>query len=77
MSGGEPSGGLFKTELRRGAHFVFLAGLPAFLPYRLLEFDSVSTVHDAVENAVGHSGIADLFVPVRDGHLRGEDQERR
>src|SRR4030095_15299767 len=29
---------------------------------------------DAVENAIRDGGITDLFVPVRNGHLGGEDQ---
>jgi hypothetical protein len=52
----------------------FLAGPGAFLPYRLpLEFDSVSTMDNAIKNAIGHDWIADLFVPVSDGHLTSRD----
>ena len=32
-------------------------------------FNAMSVVHNAVENAVGERGIADLFVPTRDRQL--------
>jgi hypothetical protein len=31
-------------------------------------------VHQAVHDAVGDAGIADLFMPVRDRHLAGENR---
>ena len=54
---------------------VLLSGLPALLAYRLsLEFDSVSTMDNAIEDAISDTWIANLFVPVRDRHLRSKDQ---
>ena len=38
-----------------------------------VEFDAIGVVDETVQNAVGNRGIADLFVPVRHGQLRGED----
>jgi len=34
----------------------------------------MGVVHEAVEDAVGQSGIADLLVPPRDRQLRGQDR---
>ena len=34
----------------------------------------MSVVNQAVENAVGGGGVADLFVPARHGKLRGQDR---
>jgi hypothetical protein len=46
---------------------MFLAhGLSAHL-------DAVGILHQAVEDAVGNSGIADLLVPARDRQLGSED----
>src|SRR5438270_13165988 len=47
----------------------------ALLTHRLaVEFQAVRIVNDAVENTVGYRNIPNLFVPVSQGHLRGENQ---
>src|ERR1700676_1746185 len=47
---------------------------PTLFPHRVpAHLDSVRVVDQAVENAVGHGRIADLFVPARDGQLRREN----
>ena len=38
------------------------------------EIDPVRIVHDAVENGVGVSGIADQLMPFVDGDLAGDDR---
>jgi hypothetical protein len=40
---------------------------------RSLKFDAVSVVNEPVYDAIGEGGIADLIVPVREGHLAGQD----
>jgi hypothetical protein len=37
------------------------------------QFDAVELRHEAVEDAVGDGGIADLFVPLVHGNLRSQD----
>src|SRR5215470_12090728 len=45
-----------------------------FLAHRLSpHLDRMGIVHQAVEDAVGDRGIADLFVPARDWQLGSED----
>jgi len=46
-------------------------GLHCFaLSHRIAsQFDAMRIVHQPVQDAIGHSRIADLFVPVRHGHL--------
>jgi hypothetical protein len=46
---------------------VFPHGIPAHL-------DAMGVVDQAVEDAVGQRGIADLFVPARDRQLRGQNR---
>ena len=46
----------------------------ALLAHRIAShFDAVGVVHQAVQDAVGGGGVADLFVPARDRELRSED----
>ena len=46
----------------------------AFLAHGLsAHLDAMGIVHQAVEDAVGESGIADLLMPARHGQLRRED----
>src|SRR5262249_22832915 len=42
-----------------------------------LKRDAVSVVNEPVEDAVGHSGITDLVVPLSDGNLAGENRGTR
>src|SRR5262249_44167453 len=42
-----------------------------------LKFDAVSVVNEPVEDAIGHSGITDLVVPLSDGNLAGENRGTR
>src|SRR4051794_27928625 len=49
--------------------------LPAILAHRVApHLDAVCVVNQPVENAVGHSRIADLFVPAGYWQLRRENQ---
>ena len=53
---------------------VFLRRWITFFAHGLsAHFDAVGIVHQAVEDAVGDGGIADLLVPARDRQLGGED----
>ena len=57
------------------AIFVSLA---LFLPHRLpLEFDLMRGMHQPVQDAVGHCGVADLGVPRRDRQLAGQQHRTR
>ena len=48
--------------------------LRAILAHRVAtHLNAVGVVNEAVEDAVGQRGIADLFVPARDRQLRGQD----
>ena len=38
------------------------------------QFDAMGIMDEAVEDAVGDGGIADLLVPLGDGNLRGQDR---
>jgi hypothetical protein len=50
----------------------------ALLPDRFTtEFDPVSIVHQAVQNAVGHRGITDLRMPLSTGNWLVKIVERR
>jgi hypothetical protein len=50
-------------EKARSRFILWLAS--AFLAHRFTsEFDAVRVVNQAIENAVGHGWVADLFVPV-------------
>jgi hypothetical protein len=54
---------------------VLLTWLALFLAHGFaFEFDPVGVVHQAVQNAVGNGWVPDLFVPVCQWHLRGQDQ---
>jgi hypothetical protein len=49
--------------------------VPKFLAHGIAaHFDAMGVVNQAVEDAVGGSGIADLFVPTRHRQLRGQDR---
>ena len=37
----------------------------------------MGVMNEAIEDSVGGGGIADLFVPARDGKLRGQDRRAR
>jgi hypothetical protein len=51
---------------------------PRFLAQGLaVHLDAVSIVHQAVQNAVGQRGIANLFVPLGDGQLAGQNGRAR
>src|ERR1700745_3190912 len=54
----------------------FLLGLVAFfLAHRFaFELDTISIVNDAIQDTVGDRWIANLFVPVRHGNLRSQNQ---
>src|SRR4051794_35935736 len=59
---------------RKGSYF-FLRFASALLAHGLaIEFNAVRVVNDAVENAVRYRNIPNLFVPVSQGHLRGQNQ---
>lgn len=55
---------------------VLLAGFAGtFLANRLAaQLDAIGIVNHPVHDAVGNAGIANLFVPVRNRHLTGEDR---
>src|SRR5579875_879325 len=54
-----------------------------FLPAALLahgfaaQLDAMGVVHEAIQNAVGQGGIADLLVPLGHGQLAGQDGRAR
>src|SRR5262249_32952004 len=53
-------------------------GLAKLFAHRsALKFDAVSVVNEAVQDAVGHSGITDLVVPLSNGHLASENRGTR
>src|SRR5689334_15206119 len=39
-----------------------------------IEFQAIGVVNDAVEYTVGHGNVANLFMPMSQGHLRSQDQ---
>lgn len=41
------------------------------------QFDAMRVVHQAVEDAVGDGGVADLLVPLGDRNLRSQDRGSR
>ena len=58
-----------------GSFLLFALRRIAFLPHRLAaHFDAVGVMNQPVEDAVGQSGITNLFVPARDRQLRGQDR---
>ena len=55
-----------------GSRSRFLQFLAAFLTHRFAaQFDTKSIVDKPIKDAIGDTGIANLFVPVRDRNLRG------
>ena len=59
-----------RDPVRDSIHLVF----SSFLAHGFTaEFDPEGIVDQPVENAVGDGWIADLFVPVRDWHLRSNN----
>jgi len=50
--------------------------LPAILAHRVAAHrNAVGVVDQPVEDAIGQSGIANLFVPARDRELRSQDRQ--
>ena len=65
-------------SLRRGAGEADSRLLGAGFAHRFAaQFDAASVVHEAVEDAVGDGGVADLLVPPRYRDLRGADSSPR
>src|SRR3982750_2522013 len=63
------------TSLGEKGSCFLLRFVSALLAHGLaIEFQTVRIVNDAVENTVGYRNIPNLFVPVSQGHLRGENQ---
>src|SRR3954453_10782257 len=59
----------------KGGSCFLLRFAPALLAHRLaVEFQAISVVDDAIQDTVRHGDIPDLFVPVSQGHLRGQNQ---
>src|SRR5262249_42106035 len=72
--GEEGKGGWPRVGNRRSLGFL-LSGLAALLAERLaFQLDAIGVVNQAIQDAIGNGGIADLFVPVGHWHLRGQDQ---
>jgi hypothetical protein len=53
--------------------FVRVFGGFCFAHRSALKFDAVRVVNEPVEDAIGHSGITDLIVPLSDGNLAGKN----
>jgi hypothetical protein len=81
-----PSPTLSPTEAAE-ASVASNAGLPGFLflfAFRFLgsclahglaaQLDTMSVVHEPVEDTVGDGGVSDLLVPLQDGNLRSQDR---
>src|SRR6476660_7231613 len=59
--------------MRRSSDRLILSGwllLPEALSF---EFNAVGVVDEAIEDCVGHGGVADDFVPAVDGQLAGDN----
>src|SRR6267142_5597370 len=59
--------------MRRSSDRLIWSGL-LLLPEALsFEFNAVGVVDEAIEDCVGHGGVADDFVPAVDGQLAGDN----
>src|SRR5579864_1761130 len=64
----------YLTETGFGSFLLLVRWRIPFLAHRLSpHLDAMGVVHQAVQDAIGDSGIADLLVPARDRQLGSKD----